>query len=53
MCCSGHECGCAGLPTEPPVCSEKCYDIFMSEEYREEKKVKQSIDFFIPKNNNL
>lgn len=25
MCCSGHECGCMGLPIEPPVCSEKCY----------------------------
>lgn len=30
MCCSGHECGCAGLPVEPPVCSEKCYDEFMN-----------------------
>ena len=20
MCCSGHECGCQGLPTEPPLC---------------------------------
>lgn len=26
MCCSGRECGCMGLPTEPPVCSKKCYD---------------------------
>lgn len=25
MCCSGRECGCMGLPTEPIVCSEKCY----------------------------
>lgn len=25
MCCSGRECGCMGLPTEPVVCSERCY----------------------------
>jgi hypothetical protein len=24
-CCSGHECGCMGMPTEPNVCSEKCW----------------------------
>jgi hypothetical protein len=23
-CCSGHECGCMGMPTEPPVCSIEC-----------------------------
>ncbi len=23
-CCSGRECGCQGLPIEPPFCSEKC-----------------------------
>lgn len=38
MCCSGHECGCMGQPTEPPVCSKECYDKFM--EYR--NKVKAS-----------
>ena len=21
-CCSGHDCGCRGQPTEPPVCKE-------------------------------
>lgn len=30
MCCSGRECGCMGLPVEPPVCSEECYDKLMS-----------------------
>lgn len=45
MCCNGHECGCMGLPTEPPVCSEKCYDDFMSEEYRI-KKAKQHQERF-------
>lgn len=24
MCCSGHECGCMGQPTNPCVCSKKC-----------------------------
>lgn len=28
MCCSGRECGCMGQPTEPPVCSERCLDIY-------------------------
>ncbi len=26
MCCSGRECGCLGLPTEPCVCSQECYN---------------------------
>ena len=30
MCCSGRECGCMGQPTEPPVCSEICYDELMN-----------------------
>lgn len=25
MCCDGRMCGCMGQPTEPIVCSEKCY----------------------------
>ncbi len=23
-CCSGRDCGCMGMPIEPPFCSEKC-----------------------------
>jgi hypothetical protein len=30
MCCSGRECGCMGMPTEPVVCSGECYDKIMS-----------------------
>lgn len=45
ICCNGHECGCMGQPTEPPVCSEQCYDDFMSEEYRI-KKAKEYQDRF-------
>lgn len=25
MCCDGRECGCMGLPIDPVVCSEWCY----------------------------
>ena len=25
-CCDGRECGCMGLPIEPPICSEECWD---------------------------
>lgn len=28
-CCSGHLCGCQGQPTEPCVCSGRCYDAVM------------------------
>lgn len=35
MCCSGHECGCMGLPVDPPVCSESCYDQYMKAENNE------------------
>jgi hypothetical protein len=24
FCCSGYECGCMGLPTNPQVCSQRC-----------------------------
>lgn len=47
MCCNGHQCGCMGLPVEPPICSEKCYDIFMSEKYQKEKKSQQALAAFI------
>lgn len=32
-CCSGHECGCMGMPTEPPFCSKECSDKW-HEEYK-------------------
>jgi hypothetical protein len=28
MCCNGKDCGCMGLPVDPPVCSNVCYKIF-------------------------
>jgi len=30
ICCNAFDCGCGGRPTEPPVCSESCYDKFMN-----------------------
>lgn len=30
MCCSGWECGCMGMPTNPCVCSDKCWDALMT-----------------------
>ncbi len=29
MCCNGRECGCMGLPIEPPVCSDQCEQQYM------------------------
>lgn len=26
MCCDGKDCGCLGLPIEPPVCSNECLE---------------------------
>jgi hypothetical protein len=26
MCCSGRDCGCMGLPIDPIICSEECYE---------------------------
>jgi hypothetical protein len=26
MCCSGFECGCRGMPTNPPICSQACWE---------------------------
>lgn len=26
MCCSGRECGCMGMPIDPIICSQECYD---------------------------
>lgn len=37
MCCNGRECGCMGMPIDPPICSEKCYDIYMSKPSKEVK----------------
>lgn len=45
LCCSGHECGCMGLPTEPPICSEECYDKYMNKEYQDKRKEQRELLF--------
>lgn len=30
MCCSGYDCGCRGMPTNPPVCSDECWEKLMN-----------------------
>jgi hypothetical protein len=37
MCCNGRDCGCMGLPVEPPVCSRDCYDKYMKKRRTHEK----------------
>jgi len=37
MCCDGRQCGCMGLPIEPPICSNLCDQLFWNNfwlEYR-------------------
>ena len=45
MCCSGRECGCMGMPTEPIVCSIECYDTLLPP-----PKNNNGIDEFLNKN---
>ncbi len=40
MCCSGRDCGCMGMPTEIPVCSEKC-----EKEYMKRQRIKNLTAF--------
>ncbi len=30
FCCNGQDCTCHGLPTEPPLCSFKCGEVFFN-----------------------
>lgn len=39
FCCDGFECGCRGYPTNPPACSDICYDKLM-EKYKLAKSIK-------------
>ena len=49
ICCSGYMCGCMGQPTEPPICSEKCYDELSNnwEKYYPKKTELKKLDFNI------
>jgi hypothetical protein len=30
-CCNGQDCGCMGMPIDPPTCSKECWDKLMSQ----------------------
>lgn len=36
-CCGGKDCGCMGLPIDPPVCSKKCEEKYKDELRNTEK----------------
>lgn len=39
-CCSGHECGCMGMPIDPPFCSTECEEEFIDNQINKDAKVK-------------
>lgn len=36
-CCNGFDCGCQGLPIDPPFCSNECYEAYLKEKRNESK----------------
>lgn len=38
LCCSGHECGCYGLPVDPPVCSGLCFSFLTRQKWLKDLK---------------
>jgi len=30
LCCNGRECGCMGMPIDPVVCSDECYNALIN-----------------------
>ena len=51
MCCSGRDCGCLGLPTDPPVCSDAedmkaelaAQSLLLADKSRENKHLHQEL----------
>jgi len=43
ICCNGYMCGCQGQPTEPPFCSQECYDEYIPPT-RADKFIKLDLD---------
>ena len=31
FCCNAFDCGCQGKPTNPPICSNECWDKLMED----------------------
>lgn len=44
-CCGGYDCYCMGMPTEPCICSNECWDVFtdMTDMPLEECRIKAGI----------
>ncbi|AUS03532.1 hypothetical protein PBL1C_64 [Paenibacillus phage PBL1c] len=40
-CCSGRDCGCHGLPLEPPFC-EECWEEMYERSYERAKKINRN-----------
>lgn len=38
FCCNAFDCGCQGLPIDPCICSDKCWNIFMNKNSKEIKQ---------------
>lgn len=41
-CCSGQECGCRGMPGDPPFCSQECWDAWSEEQRKNNLKPKDN-----------
>ena len=49
FCCSGRECGCMGLPTEPCVCSDRCWQALIDgigSDY-EQRRINAGIELWV------
>jgi len=47
MCCSGSDCGCMGMPTEPCVCSRECWDALSNDGFYEDRREKAGIPLYV------
>lgn len=48
FCCSGRDCGCMGMPIEPPVCSQVCEVEYMNQLREQQKNPVHA--YFTPEN---
>lgn len=44
ICCSAYDCGCMGKPTNPPICSNECWDKMTNGETHESQSTLQPLD---------
>jgi len=42
ICCNSFDCGCMGLPVDPPVCSNECYDKLMEKIHGKKDNIEQT-----------